>query len=89
MRHDTQPAAVRWHFEQDRQTGTWSWRHELRNGTIEHMSTPYSGFAEAYLDAMRFGFNPAVDAYTAGDGVHVAYHPSQRRRDPHRAQEHW
>jgi hypothetical protein len=70
-----------WHFEQDRQTGYWTWQHELRNGRVEHMSTPYPEFTEAFLDAMRFGFNPAVDAYTAGDGQHVTHHPPQRSRE--------
>lgn len=80
--------AMHWHFEQDPVTGNWTWRHELRNGGVEHMSTPYPGFAEAFLDAMRFGFNPAVDAYTAGDGRRVTHYPPQQRRRESRTREH-
>jgi len=72
-----------WHFEQDRQTGYWTWRHELGNGRVEHMSTPYPAFAEAFLDAMRFGFNPAKHAYTTGDGQHVTHYPPQQAREQH------
>ena len=72
---------MNWHFEQDRQTGQWTWRHELRNGSVEHMSTPYPEFTEALLDAMRFGFNPAEHSYTAGNGQHVTHFPPQPRRD--------
>jgi hypothetical protein len=70
---------ARWHFEQDARTGEWTWRHTLRNGTVEHMSTPYPQFAEAFLDAMRFGFNPAVHAYTAGNDQHTTHYPPARR----------
>lgn len=79
--NDAQEGTVHWHFEHDRHTGYWTWRHELRNGQVEHMSTPYLELAEAWLDAMRFGFNPAEHAYTAGDGRHVTHYPPKRRRE--------